>query len=113
LVKHGQTPLFHLVRDGAATTGGTRWSLAALAQTRLFKAIILTTLTGTTSATVLLLRLSRLPPSSDAPDQRTYLPSTVVFLTEVVKVVLCLLSVFVTHGKKEPLYDEVRTSHIM
>ncbi len=66
---------------------------SSLATRRWFRGAILVTLSLTTSTTVLLLRLSRL--EKDV----LYLPSTVVFLTECVKVVLCLLGLAISLGE--------------
>lgn len=66
----------------------------------LLKGIILTTLTITTSLTVLLMRLSRIQAESD---ENLYLPSTVVFLTECHKFILCIISLIVVKGERSIL----------
>ena len=60
----------------------------------LFRLLILSTLTLTTSTTVILLRISRVREEGE----NAYLASTVVFITECVKLGLCLGALFVSKG---------------
>ncbi len=88
------------VTDEAETDVGAMLPpLLPAAGTPAFRTMILVTLTFTTSTTVLLLRTSRREGAGEG-ERSKYLPSTVVFLTECVKVAICTAALFNNRGKR-------------
>ena len=67
-----------------------------LSSSSVFKGLILVTLTFSTSLTILMMRVSR--KATEGNPEKAYLPSTVVFITECVKFVLSMATLFYFDG---------------
>ncbi len=71
--------------------------LSSLSALSAFRAAILVTLTFSTSTTVLLMRYSKI--EAERQGETGYLSSSVVFVTECVKVVVCMAALLLSQGK--------------